>query len=75
MFSVGSDSAIFIFKLYEAADYTIERVSGDKEKEVSSRIVDEGLGDIVLITREELENYKAEQLKTNREMDAIRETI
>lgn len=70
VFSGGEDGSIFIFKVDEPIEI-LHAIPEGKEKEVSNKIVDDSLADIVLIEREKLEKFRAEVEKKRQELDEM----
>lgn len=77
VFSAGEDGAIFVFKVDESLDYAhIEHVTVDgKEKELSARVVDDTLAEIVLIERGQLDKFKDALEQERQELEKMNHTI
>jgi cilia- and flagella-associated protein 57 len=73
VFSAGEDGSLFIFKVEESE--ILQPISEGKEKEITNKIVDDSLADIVLIEREKLEKFKAEVESERLELDRMNHTI
>lgn len=74
VFSAGDDGTIFIFKVEESIEI-VHTAAESKEKELTNKIVDDSLADIVLIEREKLEKFKAEVENERGELDKMNHTI
>lgn len=77
LFTAGEDGNIFIFKVNDAGqEFTnYDRSSESKDKEISSRVVDDGLAEIVLIEKKKLELLRKEQEDARKQMEDIKDNI